>query len=303
MKKIILLGAFVAATFMVNAQQAGKVFVGKSEGKQFQFGSEKSTNIVLNAVKAYNSNVIEDYSKFWSAEMIAKYKSQAQDPEKEYKAVVNKPMAIVPLKIDGQANEVVLLQSTEERLYKNGAKQNLDLFELFFVDKAGKLANFQQYYSIPDNAEYGKTYGGKFISYKDGSQLNGKAVQFTNRGEIEAIENFAKAYNAMDVKAVQALMADAIKIEGFDGTVFNLTKDMVPAMFAEYKSLDWKPGFILPFKVKDTDPASGIIVFSNETRVLKDGTVWDKNLVELFGFNLDGKIDSVTQFSREKTKK
>jgi hypothetical protein len=74
-------------------------------------------------------------------------------------------------------------------------------------------------------------------------------------------------------------------------------------MFAEFKSLDWKPGFILPFKVKDTDPASGIIVFSNEKRVMKDGSVWDKNLVELFGFNLDGKIDSVTQFSREKTKK
>jgi hypothetical protein len=36
---------------------------------------------------------------------------------------------------------------------------------------------------------------------------------------------------------------------------------------------------------------------------MKDGSVWEKNLVELFGFNLDGKIDSVTQFSREKTKK
>jgi hypothetical protein len=78
---------------------------------------------------------------------------------------------------------------------------------------------------------------------------------------------------------------------------------MLPAMFAEYKSLDWKPGMILPFKVKDTDPESGIIVFSNEKRVLKDGTVWDKNLVELFGFNLAGKIDSIVQFSREKTKK
>ncbi len=303
MKKIVLLGAFVASAFVVNAQKAGQIFVGDSKGKPFQFGSEKSTNIVLDAVKAYNSNVTEEYSKFWSAEMIAKYKSQAQDPQKEYKTVVNKPMAIVPLKVDGQANEVVLLQSTEERLYKNGAKQNLDLFELFFVDKAGKLANFQQYYSIPANAEYGKTYGGKLLSNKPGADPKGQALQFTNRGEIEAIENFAKAYNAMDVKGVQAIMADAIKIQGFDGTVINLTKDMVPAMFAEYKSLDWKPGMILPFKVKDTDPSSGIIVFSTEKRVLKDGTVWDKNLVELFGFNLDGKIDSVTQFSREKTKK
>jgi len=101
-------------------------------------------------------------------------------------------------------------------------------------------------------------------------------VQFSNRGEIEAIENFAKAYNAMDVKGVQALMADAIKIEGFDGTVINLTKDMVPAMFADFKSLNWEPYFILPFKVTNTDPASGIMVYSNETRVSKDGTVWEK---------------------------
>ncbi len=303
MKKMVLLGAFVASAFMANAQTAGKIFVGDSKGKPFQLGSEKSTNIVLDAVKAYNSNITEEYSKFWTAEMIEKYKSQAQDPQKEYKTVVNKPMAIVPLKVDGQANEVVLLQSTEERLYKNGSKQNLDLFELFFVDKAGKLANFQQYYSIPANSEYGKTYGGKLISNKPGADPKGLTVQFTNRGEIEAIENFAKAYNAMDVKGVQAIMADAIMIEGFDGTKIKFTKEMVPAMFAEYASLDWKPGFILPFKVKDTDPASGIIVFSNEKRVLKDGTVWDKNLVELFGFNLDGKIDSMTQFLREKTKK
>ena len=303
MKKIILFGAFVASAFMVNAQKAGKIFVGSSEGKQFRFGSEKSANVVLEAVKAYNANNSAAETATWSAEMVKKNGEANIKGHEALKSVTNKPMAILPLHAEGQENEVVLLQSTEERVFKNGSKQNLNLFELFQVDKSGKIAGFTQYYSIPASNEYGKTYGGKFISYKEGSELNGKSVQFTNRGEIEAIENFAKAYNAMDVKGVQALMADAIKIEGFDGTVFNLTKDMVPAMFAEYKSLDWKPGFILPFKVKDTDPASGIIVFSNEKRVLKDGTVWDKNLVELFGFNLDGKIDSVTQFSREKTKK
>jgi hypothetical protein len=66
--------------------------------------------------------------------------------------------------------------------------------------------------------------------------------------------------------------------------------------------LEWKPTYIIPFKLKDTDPVSGIMVYSTEKRVSKDGTVWDKNLMELFSFNLDGKIDSVTQFSREKSK-
>jgi len=73
-------------------------------------------------------------------------------------------MAILPLKAEGQVNEVVLLQSTEERVYQNGSKQNLNLFELFQVDKQGKIAGFTQYYSIPASNEYGKTTGGKFIS-------------------------------------------------------------------------------------------------------------------------------------------
>ena len=66
--------------------------------------------------------------------------------------------------------------------------------------------------------------------------------------------------------------------------------------------LEWKPGLILPFKLQDTDPVSGIIVYATEKRVLKDGSVWDKNLIELFRYNLAGKIDQITQFSREKTK-
>jgi len=67
--------------------------------------------------------------------------------------------------------------------------------------------------------------------------------------------------------------------------------------------VDWKLGLIIPFKLTNTDPASGIMVYSTEKRVFKDGTVRDKDLVELFGFNLAGKIDSITQFLRDKTKK
>ncbi len=302
MKKLVLLGAFIASAFIVNAQTAGKIFVGDSQGKPFKFGSEKSSNVVLEAVKAYNANNSAAETALWSDEMIKKYAEANKKGHEEYQSVLNKPMAILPLKADGQANEFVLLQSTEERLYKNGSKQNLNLFELFQVDKSGKIAGFTQYYSIPANSEYGKSYGGKLISNKPGADPAGRTLQFSNRGEIEAIEKLAKAVNAMDPKAYADLLADEVIVEEYDGTKIKLTKDMIPGLFAMYTSLDWKPGLILPFKIKDTDPASGIIVISNEKRVLKDGTVWDKNLVELFGFNLAGKIDSVKQFSREKTK-
>lgn len=303
MKKLVLLGALVASVFFVKAQTAGKIFVGDSQGKSFKFGSEKSSNVVLEAVKAYNANNSAAETALWSDEMIKKYAEANQKGHAEYQSVVNKPMAILPLYAEGQKTEVVLLQSTEERIYKNGSKQNLNLFELFQVDKAGKISGFTQYYSIPKTNEYGKTYGGKYIAQKPGSEVDGRPLEFSNRGEVEAIEKLAKAWNAMDVKAFSEVIADEVTIEGFDGSTSKLTKAMIPATFAEFKSLDWKPGLILPFKLQNTDPVSGIIVYSSEKRVLKDGSVWDKDLIEVFRFNLAGKIDQITQFSKEKTKK
>ncbi len=303
MKKIILLGAFITSVFSVNAQTAGKIFVQEDQGKGFQLGSEKSMNTVLEAVKAYNAVNHDAEVALWSEEMTKKSGESHKKSMATLKSVTNKPMAMLPIKVQGSSNEIVMVQSTEERVFKNGSKQNLNLFELFFIDKAGKISNLQQYVNIPASNEFGKTSGGKFIANKAGSETDGSSLQFSNRGEVAAIENFAKAYNAMDVQGVAAIMADEMMIEGLDGTKSKLTKDMIPSMFADYKSLEWKPMVILPFKITNTDPVSGIMVYSTEKRVLKDGTVWEKDLIELFRFNLAGKIDGLTQFSREKTKK
>ena len=303
MKKLVLVGAFVASAFFANAQTAGKIFVQEDKGKGFQLGSEKSMNTVLEATKAYNAVNHDAEIALWSDELVKKDGENHKKSMATLKSVTNKPMAMLPIKVEGSSNEIVMVQSTEERIFNNGSKQNLNLFELFFIDKAGKINNMQQYVNIPSTNEYGKTSGGKYIASKPGSEGDGRSLQFSNRGEVAAIENFAKAYNAMDVQGVAAVMADVMMIEGFDGSKTKFTKDMIPSMFAEYKSLEWKPGLIIPFKLTNTDPASGIMVYSTEKRVMKDGTVWDKNLVELFGFDLNGKIDSVTQFSREKTKK
>jgi hypothetical protein len=303
MKKIILLGVFIASAFITNAQTAGKIFVQEDKGKGFQLGSEKSMNIVLEAIKAYNAVNHDAEVALWSEEMAKKGGESHKKSMETLKSVTNKPMAMLPIKVQGSSNEIVMVQSTEERVFKNGSKQNLNLFELFFIDKAGKISNLQQYVNIPAANEFGKTSGGKYISSKPGSEADGSTLQFSNRGEIAAIENFAKAYNAMDVQGVAAVMADEMTIEGMDGTKSKLTKDMIPSMFADYKSLEWKPTLILPFKLTNTDPVSGIMVYSTEKRVLKNGTVWEKDLIELYRFNLDGKIDGLTQFSREKTKK
>jgi len=301
MKKLVLLSAFVASAFISNAQKAGKIFVQEDKGKSFQLGSDKSVQTVLKAVEAFNAIDHDAEVKLWSDEYVKRSGEGHKKAVETLKSVSNKPMAIVPIKVEGSNREIVMVQSTEDRVFKNGSKQNLNLFELFFIDNAGKIENTLQYSSIPASNEFGKTSGGKYIASKPGSEVDGRSLQFSNRGEVAAIENFAKAFNAMDVQGVATVMADVVTLNGFDGSSNKITKDMLPGIFAAYKSLDWKPGLIIPFKLKDTDPASGIMVYSTMKSVAKDGTVWDKSIVELFGFNLDGKIDSITQFSREKS--
>ena len=47
MKKLVLVVALIASVFSASAQQTvGKIFSGPNEGKGFQLGSEKSTQIV-----------------------------------------------------------------------------------------------------------------------------------------------------------------------------------------------------------------------------------------------------------------
>jgi len=302
MKKLLLLSAFVAASFITNAQQkAGKIFVQEDKGKSFQLGSEKSVQTVLKAVDAFNAVDHDAEVLLWSDEYVKRGGEGHKKSMETLKSVSNKPMAMVPIKVEGSSNEIVLVQSTEDRVFKNGSKQSLNLFEMFFIDEAGKIENMVQYSSIPATNEFGKTSGGKYIDSTPGSEVNGRALQFSNRGEVAAIENWAKANNAMDVQGVFAVLADVVTVYNIDGSIHKMTKESLSSWFANYASIDWKPIIILPFKIKDTDPASGIMVYSTEKRVKKDGTVWEKNLMELFSFNLDGKIDTITQFSREKS--
>ena len=70
-------------------------------------------------------------------------------------------------------------------------------------------------------------------------------------------------------------------------------------MFDNLSTVEWTPFSMAPLKIKDTDPQSGVTVYSREKRVNNDGEVWEKELVELFYFDLDGKISGVEQFQRD----
>lgn len=301
MKKIVLLGALVASTLSVTAQTtAGKIFSGPDAGKGFQLGSEKSSQAILDMVKDYNANDSEKDLSHYSPEMQKKTGDFNKKWHAYAKKINNVPYAILPIKVVGSTDEIVMLQSTEEREAIDGSKQKMNLFELFKVDKSGKISDFNQYYSIPKSNEFGKTEGGKFITADPKNEVNGRPFQFSNRGEVEAIEKLNKAYNAMDITASLDFFADKVTITDFDGNKVVVTKNDLRAMFDGYTSLDWKINGILPIKIAYTDPVSGVFVTSTEKRVSKDGSVWHKSLVEIFQFDLNGKISGIEQYSRPK---
>ena len=298
MKKIILLGAFIASTISLSAQTAGKIFSGPNAGKVYQLGSEKSSQIVLDAVKAYNSNSSAAEMALWTEEMQKMGGDFNRKWHSSMKSLNDVPISILPIKVQGSTDEIVMLQSVEDRVANDGSKQKMNLFELFTVNKAGKISDFQQYSTIPSTNEFGKTSGGKMITANPADENNGRSFQFSNRGEIAAIEKWVKAYNAMDAAGVYEVVADEIKTVDFEGKKAVLKKSDWPTYFAMFKSLEWKPDMILPFKITNTDPVSGILVSSTEKRVLKDGTVWEKKMIEFFTFNLEGKISKAEQFAR-----
>ena len=299
MKKFVLAGAIIASTFSVSAQTtAGKIFSGPDAGKSFQFGSEKNSQILLDFVKAYNSKDGEKELSFYTPEMAKKREEMTKKSIAYIKTVEDVPMAILPVKVPGSNEEIVMLQSVETRVANNGSKETLNLFELFRFNKDGKISSFTQYGSIPKTNEYGQTSGGKYITEDPKNEVNGRAFQFSNRGEIEAMEKFNKAYNAMDVATVLTFFAEKVKITDFDGNKLELTKKDLSQMMEGYTSLDWKFTSIIPVKIAYTDPVSGVFVTSTEKRVSKDGSVWNKSLVEIFQFDLNGKISGIDQYSQ-----
>ena len=298
MKKLVLVIAIVAyaSSLMAQTTAAGKVFMeGKDKGKKIQLGTDKSVDIVLSNIKAYNLNDGSDVAQYVADSKPGSIQSMIAEWHKGMKSLNEVPRIVFPIKVEGAKNESVVIYADEDRVYKNGSTQKLTVIELFEVTPEGKIASFNQFTQIPTSNEFGQTTGGKY--YAPGNKnLDGSTFQFSNRGEVAIMEKFMKAYNAMDVATCASVLADSVKMHDFDGNVFYLTKAMLPSVFAEYTSLDWKPLSMIPIKITDTDPA--LLVNATEKRILKDGTVWEKQLLESFYFNNAGKISEVYQFSK-----
>ena len=305
MKKKIIIVLVLLSSVVTFAQKnsAGKIFFSdiKSDiGKAYTLGTDKSLNIVLDGLKAYNSLNLKSYLSYGSKEF---YNEKGIAFQKNWfdslSKVEEKPMLAFPLRIEGSKEDLVFMIAEENREFKNGSKQKLYVFEINKLNQEGKITDFKQFQYIPESNEFGKTTGGRvYVANGDTTTFT-----FTNRGEVELVEKFKAAYNKMDGKACTEFFADSINISNEKGESMRVSKNTWLNYFDNIQSINWKVGSILPFKMTDTDPASGITVRSRTKAVLKDGTVKETSEVVQFSYSLEGKINGISIWSKPILKK
>ena len=290
-----LLLAFSTIAIGQNTPSAGKIFQeGKDKGKTYVMGSDKAMNIVLESMKAYNSNDPKKDLSFYSEKMIKETGDFSNNWHKSMKSLNQQPFAMVPLRIKGSNEDLVFSISQEDRVWKNGSKQKLYLFELYTINKAGKISDFLQFQNVPKTNEFGLTDGGK-IYLKDSTAT----FTFSNRGEVETIEKMAEAFNKMDGEAYSKFFADSLKYYHSNGKFEKISNKSWIKYFDNTKSVNLKIKGILPFKISDTDPVSGIMVSATVKWEMKDGTIGNRDQSLQYSYDLNGKITSVNSFGKD----
>lgn len=297
LKKILFL---MVSVFLINCTtNGGKNLVeGDNYGKTYSIGDNAMSEKLLMLSEAYSSQNTDELVKHYDAAFLGENGVETtREWLESMDSISMKPYVVIPVKLAGDPDTKVLAWSKEERHYKNGSYEKLDLMEFFNFNKEGKVDAFRQWKSI-DSSNFGKSYGGKFIG--DGTnEYSGRPLVFSDRNEVEIIEKMIKDYNDMNAAGFSEPFADMAVLNNYKGEAQKLKKEEMGDLFKDYRSVSWVPYAIVPLKIYNTDAASGVQVMSKETRVFKNGKVWEKELFEIFYFNLDGKITSMVQYARD----
>ena len=269
-------------------------------GNAYVLADNQYMDLVTTSTSAYNAKDSEsmralynDDFKSWGDESMPAYFESMSSLNMDI-------FAMIPIHLQGDERKMVLTWSREDRNWKNGSKERVNLFEIYSIDADNKLMGWNQWSSPVSNPEFtdhGLPAGGKFIGLEENSNT-GKRFVFSNRGEVEKLEALCEAANNLDTEKVKEYVADEMVFEGNDGSSVTISLDDWEGIFAQRISQNWSPWAMIPIKIEDTDPASGVIVMSTAEIHYKDGTNWKSNLSEIWFFDLDGKVERVQQYSR-----
>ena len=289
----------IAITLLYSCQNTGGVWLkdGDNSGKTYQFGNPEDLTNLEELAKAYSEKDTLSLFTFYNKEFLTQNRRRNTSRWMEsMEKITMEPYKIIPLHLKDSDFKHVLAWSKEERIYKNGSYEMLDLMESFTLDDAGKVKGFKQWVAI-DSVNFGQRMGGKFLGRQKG-EYSGRPFVFSNRNETQIIEKLVDDYNNMRIEGMEKAFADTVTIDDYKGNKMTLDQKDFKSFFSPYKELDWKIISIVPIKIMGTDAASGVIVYGNETRVMRNGKKWQMDLMEIFYFDLDGKISSIVQFAR-----
>ena len=291
---------FCTLCLITSCNTTGGQYLGEGDnnGNAYSIGNDAMADKLLMLSEAYSEKNTEELVKHYDSTFLGENGVESTRAWLEsMDSISMKPYVVIPVQLEGDDDTKVLAWSKEERHYKNGSYEKLDLMEFFNFNKDGKVDAFKQWKSI-DSSNFGKSYGGKFIG-KNNNEYSGRPLVFSDRNEVAIIEKLIKDYNEMNIAEFAEPFADVATLNDYKGNAMKMEKKDMAGIFNDYKSVNWVPYAIVPLKIYNTDAASGVQVMSKETRVFKNGKVWEKELFEIFYFNLEGKITSMTQFARD----
>jgi len=296
MKKLLMIAsAIILMVSSVSAQKLVKAGTLVEKNTPWYFGTENASEIVLNAIKAYNNLDPKTYLSYFDDNYVKNNSDRVYKEFATFKAVNRKVNIVIPVRTDGWPNQTeVQIYDNLDREYKNGSKHKQQEHRVYIVnDSSKKISMVWGSVILDDKNEYGLTTGGKYYSKTDTS-----TITFSNRGEVELIENLMKDCNKMDGKALSKYFADTVSVINNEGRKFKVPNSQWANMFDGLESVEWKLTMVNPGKITNTDPVSGIIVLSNYKETKKDGTKKHVSAYHWYMYGLDKKITSVSWMER-----
>jgi len=292
MKKLLMIAsAIILLASSVSAQKLVKAGTLVEKNTPWYFGTENASNLVLDAIKAYNNIDPKTYLSYFDDKYVSANKDRIYKEFATFKAVNRKVNIVIPVRTDGWPNQTeVQIYDDLDREYKNGSKHKQQEHRVYIVnDSSKKISMVWGSVILDEKNEYGLTTGGKYYSKTDTA-----TISFSNRGEVELIENLVKDWNKMDGKAVAKYFEDTISVTNNEGHKSKMTKSQWANIFDNVESVEWKLNMVNPGKITNTDPVSGIIVLSTYKVKQKDGTGKNVRSYHWFMYGLNKKITSVS---------
>lgn len=292
MKKLLMIAsAIILLASSATAQKLVKAGTLVEKNTPWYFANDNVSEIVLNAIKAYNNMDAKAYLSYFDADYVKANTDRVYKEFASFKAVNRKVNIVIPVRTEGWPNQTeVQIYCDLDREYKNGSKHKQQEHRVYIVnDSSKKISGVWGSLILDNKNEYGLPNGGKVFMKNDTTTMT-----LSNRGEVETIESLVKDWNKMDGKAIGKYFDDTVNITTNEGRKLKIANSQWANIFDDIQSIEWKLGMIIPGKITNTDPESGIIVLSSFKEKKKDGTAKHVSSYHWFMYGVNKKINGVS---------